>query len=138
MHCVTCVQGGHLVGSLKAACVQVAARRIGCGAPGTLQQPKQSQPFGTSFWHLLMQVCDCDAEVEHSIVCCCAYCMSYGQFASLLSGSHLSCQRQPSSPMPELPSKKQSCLQGSTLSPGMPVANELSSLSRGPTHSGSA
>src|ERR1043165_5649413 len=138
MHCVTCVQGGHLVGSLKSAAVQVVASRIGCGAPGTVQQPKQSQPLGTSFWHLSMQVCDCDDEVEHSVVCVCAYCWSYGQLASVLRGSHLSCQRQPSSPLPELPSKKQSRRHGAALSPGMPVANELSSLSSGPTHSGSA
>ena len=60
-----------------------------------------------------------------------------GSSALVVCGSHLSCQRQPSLPMPELPSKKQSCLQGSMLSPGMPVAYELSSLSSGPTHSGS-
>src|SRR4051812_47646771 len=40
--------------------------------------------------------------------------------------------------MPEFPSKKQSCLQASMLSPGMPVANEDSSLSIGLTHSGSS
>lgn len=44
---------------------------------------------------------------------------------------------QPSSSCPELPSKKQSW-QRSMLSPGMPVANEPSSLSCGPLHSGSA
>src|SRR4051812_19873674 len=55
----------------------------------------------------------------------------------MFEGSHFSSHSQPSSPMPELPSKKQSCLQASTLSPGMPVANDDSSLSRGLTHSGS-
>src|SRR5580765_4472666 len=52
--------------------------------------------------------------------------------------SHLRFQLQPSSPWPELPSKKQSCLHGSELSPGMPVAKLDSSLSSGLTHSGSA
>ena len=85
-----------------------------------------------------MQACDCEADVEHSIACDVAYCWSYGHFVLTLSGSHLSCQSQPSSPAPELPSKKQSCLHASMLSPGMPVANELSSLSSGPTHSGSS
>src|ERR1700733_3790243 len=46
--------------------------------------------------------------------------------------------RHPSSPPPEFPSKKQSCHFGSTLSPGMPVANERSSLSSPPVRSGSA
>ena len=69
MHCVTCVQGGHLVGSPKSFAVQVFASRIGVGAPGTAQQPKQSQPFGTSFWQASMHFCDCDADTEHSIVC---------------------------------------------------------------------
>src|SRR4051812_1519578 len=55
----------------------------------------------------------------------------------MFEGSHFSSHSQPSSPMPELPSKKQSCLQASTLSPGMPVANDDSSLSSGLTHSGS-
>src|SRR3954469_22416528 len=40
--------------------------------------------------------------------------------------------------MPELPSKKQSCLQASMLSPEIPVAKVPSSLSQAPTHSGSA
>ena len=75
-HWVTCVQAGHLVGSLKFAAVQVAARRIGVGAPGTTQQPKQSQPFGTSFWQWLMQFWVCYMETEHSLVCCWAYCGS--------------------------------------------------------------
>src|SRR5262249_16297094 len=127
MHCVTCVQGGHFVGSPKSLAVQVAASRIGVDAPGTTQQPKQSQPFGTSFCHLSMQAGDCDDATEHSIVCDVAYCMSYGQLASMLFGSHLSCHMQPSSPIPELPSKKQSCLQASMLSPGIPVANVPSS-----------
>src|SRR3569833_3529716 len=47
------------------------------------------------------------------------------------------CWLQPSFPAPLLPSKKQSWLIVSMLSPGMPVANEPSSLSNGPVHSGS-
>src|SRR5205814_324957 len=38
----------------------------------------------------------------------------------------------------ELPSKKQSCLQASTLSPEIPVPKLPSSLSQAPVHSGSA
>ena len=34
---------------------------------GSEQQPKQSQPFGTSLRQLLMHFCDCEAEVEHSV-----------------------------------------------------------------------
>ena len=45
--------------------------------------------------------------------------------------------RQPSSPEPELPSKKQSCHFGSLLSPEMPVENVPSSLSMAPVHSSS-
>jgi hypothetical protein len=48
MHWVTCVQAGHFVGSLKSFAVHVDTNRIGVDAPGTVQQPKQSQPFGTS------------------------------------------------------------------------------------------
>src|SRR6185503_3544685 len=48
------------------------------------------------------------------------------------------CQRQPSSPAPLLPSKKQSCHLSSLLSPGMPVAKLDSSLSIDPVHSGSS
>ena len=68
-HWVTCVQAGHFVGSPKSFAVQVAARRMGVGAPGTTQQPKQSQPFGTSLRQALMHAIDCDAEVEHSVAC---------------------------------------------------------------------
>jgi len=69
MHCVTCVQGGHLVGSPKSLAVQVGASRIGVAAPGTAQQPKQSHPFGTSLRHESMHFCDCDADSEHSSTC---------------------------------------------------------------------
>src|SRR4051812_47275730 len=66
---------------------------------------------------------------------------SYGQdsvpCAPGLAESHFRFHSQPSSPMPEFPSKKQSCLQASMLSPGMPVAKVPSSLSQGPEHSGS-
>ena len=79
-HWVTCVQVGHLAGLPKSAAVQVAASRIGVGAPGTTQQPKQSQPFGTSLRQKLMQAVDCDADVEHSVACDVAYCWSYGHF----------------------------------------------------------
>ena len=58
MHWVTCVQRGHLTGSLKSAAVQLGTSRIGAGAPGTAQQPKQSQPFGTSARQLSMHFCD--------------------------------------------------------------------------------
>src|SRR3982750_1505938 len=115
MHWVTCVQGGHFVASPKSFAVHVATRRTGVGAPGTAQQPKQSQPFGTSLRHLSMQFCDCDADTEHSSACWVAYAWSEGHGAFVVSGSHLSCHMQPSSPMPELPSKKQSCLHESTL-----------------------
>src|SRR5690606_3026553 len=47
-------------------------------------------------------------------------------------------RKQPSSPSPLLPSKKQSCSTGSTLSPGTPVAKLSSRSSSGPVHSGSA
>ena len=80
-HWVTCVQVGHLAGLPKSAAVQVAASRIGVGAPGIRQQPKQSQPFGTSLRHLSMQVCDCDADTEHSFACCVAYCCRTGTSA---------------------------------------------------------
>src|SRR6478672_3646441 len=106
MHCVTCVQAGHFVGSPKSFAVHVATRRIGVDAPGTTQHPKQSQPLGTSFWHLSTQLCDCDDDTEHSLACCVAYAWSYGHCAFVFIGSHLSCHWQPSSPMPELPSKK--------------------------------
>ena len=72
-HWVTCVQVGHLAGLPKSAAVQVDASLIGVGAPGTRQQPKQSQPFGTNLRQKLMHDCDCDADVEHSIVCDVAY-----------------------------------------------------------------
>jgi len=48
----------------------------GAGAPGTTQQPKQSHPFGTSLRQAVMHACDCDAEVEHSVVCEAAYAES--------------------------------------------------------------
>ena len=47
MHWVTCVHGEHFVGSPKSFAVHVGSNRIGVAAPGTAQQPKQSQPFGT-------------------------------------------------------------------------------------------
>src|SRR5574338_1724403 len=47
------------------------------------------------------------------------------------------CWLQSPPPCPELPSKKQSCVVASMLSPGMPVANESSRSSFGPEHSGS-
>ena len=71
---------GHALGDLRAGralrrdrrspsrCTS-ATSRIGVDAPGTAQQPKQSQPFGTSFWHLSTQVCDCDDDTEHSVAC---------------------------------------------------------------------
>ena len=68
-HWVTWVQAGHLAGLPKSAAVQPAAMRIGVATPGTAQQPKQSQPFGTSGRHLFTQSCDCDAETEHSVAC---------------------------------------------------------------------
>src|SRR5262245_66404845 len=110
LHWVTCVQAGHLAGLPKSAAVQVAASRVGVGAPGTTQQPKQSQPFGTNLRQKLMQAVDCDDDTEHSAACWVAYCWSYGHFELTLIGSHLSCHSQWSSPAPELPSKKQSCL----------------------------
>ena len=76
MHWVTCVQVGHLAGLLKSAAVQVGTSRIGVVAPGTLQQPKQSQPFGTSLRQLSMHFCDCDDDNEHSLACCVAYAWS--------------------------------------------------------------
>ena len=76
MHWVTCVQRGHLAGSLKSAAVQVGTSRIGVVAPGTVQQPKQSQPFGTSLRQLSMHVCDCDDATEHSVACDVAYAWS--------------------------------------------------------------
>jgi hypothetical protein len=72
-HWVTCVQVGHLLGSPKAAALQVGAKRIGVDAPGIKQQPKQSQPFGTSLRQASRHICDCDADGEHSIMCCCTY-----------------------------------------------------------------
>jgi hypothetical protein len=99
---------------------------------GTLQQPKQSQPFGVKSRQL----------VRHFVSCCIGQFMkpgSYGQSgAPGLAGSHFRLQRHPSLPEPLSPSKKQSCLQASLLSPGMPVANEPSSLSAEPVHSASA
>ena len=47
--------------------MHVAASRMGVLAPGTTQQPKQSQPFGTNLRQKSMHCCDCDAAVEHSI-----------------------------------------------------------------------
>ena len=67
-HWVTCVQGGHLAGLSKSAAVQLAARRM-VGPPGMAQQPKQSQPFGTSGWQRFTQLSDWEADVEHSVVC---------------------------------------------------------------------
>src|SRR5690242_18285088 len=81
-HWVTCVHAGHFAGLPKSAAVQVAARRIGVGAPGTTQQPKQSQPFGTHLRQVSMHVFDCDDDVEHSSACCVAYCWSYGHLFS--------------------------------------------------------
>src|SRR5262250_415993 len=74
IHCVTWVQGEHFVGSPKSFEVHVGSRWIGVGAPGTAQQPKQSQPFGTYLRQKSMHFCDCDALVEHSIACDVAYC----------------------------------------------------------------
>ena len=70
MHCVTCVQGGHFDG-IAEVLRRCRSRPAGSAsdAPGTAQQPKQSQPFGTSFWHLSTQFCDCDADTEHSVAC---------------------------------------------------------------------
>ena len=93
-HWVTCVQAGHLAGLPKSAAVQVAARRIGVGAPGTTQQPKQSQPFGTNLRQKLMQAADWEFDVEHWLACDVAYCWSYGHFVLTLCGSHWSCQSQ--------------------------------------------
>src|SRR6266511_5867081 len=70
-HWVTWVQRGHFTGSLKSAAVQVVASRM-VGPPGMAQQPKQSQPLGTNLRQLSMHAFDCDAVVEHSIVCCVA------------------------------------------------------------------
>jgi hypothetical protein len=67
-HWVTWVQGGHFVASLKSFSVQLAASRM-VGPPGIAQQPKQSQPFGTRPPHLSTHDWDCEAEVEHSVVC---------------------------------------------------------------------
>ena len=68
-HCVTCVQGGHFVGSPKSLAVHVGASRTGLGAPGIAQQPKQSHPFGTYLRQLSMHFCDCEALTEHSAAC---------------------------------------------------------------------
>ena len=58
--------------------------------------------------------------------CCRGVSLVVRALVFVLRGSHLSCQSQPSSPAPELPSKKQSCLHASLLSPGMPVAKRAS------------
>ena len=51
----TCSQGLHLVGSPTVSMVQLPVpggfsepSHTGVGAPGIVQQPKQSQPLGTS------------------------------------------------------------------------------------------
>jgi len=61
MQLVCCVQTGHRLGSLKLAAVHVGSRRMGWLTPGTVQQPKQSHPFGVRDWQLCTHFTDCVA-----------------------------------------------------------------------------
>jgi len=57
-----CVHGGHFTGSLMSAMEQVPARRTDFDVPFaslTAQHPKQSQPFGVSFWQLFTHAALC-------------------------------------------------------------------------------
>jgi hypothetical protein len=54
----TWVQGGHALGSPNLAAVQVGTSLIAVGAPGTKQQPKQSQPLGVMVRQVARQRAD--------------------------------------------------------------------------------
>src|SRR5688572_15347408 len=93
-----------------------------------VQQPKQSQPGGTSPMHWEMH--------------CMLKAQSLGGQLPKSPASHwfwVSRQQVSIWQLPPLlPSKKQSCFLASLLSPGMPVAKLASSLSSGPAHCGSS
>ena len=72
-HAATWVHGWHFVGSPSESTVQlelpfasVEPSQTGFAAPGTKQQPKQSQPLGVSGPQIPLQVLDCAASAcEH-------------------------------------------------------------------------
>ena len=75
-HWVTWVQGGHFCGFPKPAAVHEFPIRTGPGSPGTAQQPKQSQPLGTSLLQRSTQICVCEDDREHHSGCAAAYTAS--------------------------------------------------------------
>src|SRR3569833_3585168 len=118
--------------------------------PHTVQQPKQSHPGGVIGPHTAAH---CGGTValpsgaKHFVTSCLLPSTSglltrptrtawHSAFVIAPSRQH-TCWLQQSLPAPLLPSKKQSWLIVSMLSPGMPVADGPSSLSNGPVHCGS-
>src|SRR5690606_14315649 len=94
-----------------------------------VQQPKQSQPGGVRSMHSAMQ----ESLKSQSMGGQLPYLPSAASHCSWDRRQQVSIWQLP----PLLPSKKQSCFFGSTLSPGMPVAKVSSSLSSGPAQWGS-
>ena len=99
----------------------------------SVQQPKQSQPGTVSGPQESMHICDngvIPIGGGHAFGLYAA--APIGQSATVWAPSRQQTwMLQPSLPAPVLPSKKQSWLTASRLSPGMPVVNEDSSLSSG-------
>ena len=89
-HWVTCVQGGHLLGSAKSAALHDGINRTGVLTPGTVQQPKQSQPLAAILTQRSRHACDCDTSSEQESWCVLTYVESYGQLGYVLAGSHFS------------------------------------------------
>jgi hypothetical protein len=123
------MQASHACGSSRLACEQLSVRRTKRELPSanTSQHPKQSQPLGVNAAQFVRQR-SLTSQLKQA---------ELPRAAGTRPYRHSVLYWQPSLPLPEFPSKKQSW-QKSTLSPGMPVANVASSASSGPVHSGSS